>query len=213
MAEVECVSDNMESGLVDDPRTWEVLSRRSVYESWWVELHIASVRLNDGRVIDHEIVVAPEGAAGMVAINEHDEILMIYRHRFISDTWGWELPAGRIEPGEAPRDGAIRECLEETGYAVADVTPLTSWHPSSGFSDQRFHAFLARSVESMTEPTEVNEAMEIAWRPADDVAADLLDGRIPDGFTQMAMMWAFSEMGWPLDRDRQTGIRREKSGT
>ena len=105
----------------DAASEWEVLGRRTVYASWWVELHVDSVRLNDGRVIEHEVVVSPQDAAGMVVINDQRDILMIYRHRFIPDTWAWELPAGRVDPGEAPIDGAVRECLEETGYRVADV--------------------------------------------------------------------------------------------
>ncbi len=182
----------------DAAAKWQVLDRRTVYSSWWVELHIDSVRLNDGRVIEHEVVVSPQDAAGMVVVNDQHELLMIYRHRFIPDTWAWELPAGLVDPGESPEEGAVRECLEETGHHVADVEPLTAWFPSSGFSNQRFHAFLARSVVDVNEPTELNEAISIEWRPAEVVAEELLAGNIPDGFAQVALMRAFAQLGWVL---------------
>ncbi len=176
-----------------------MLDRRTVYASWWVELHVDSVRLNDGSIIEHEVVVSPQDATGMVAINDEREVLMIYRHRFITDVWAWELPAGRVDPGETPIVGAVRECLEESGHLVGDVEPLTSWFPSSGFSNQRFHAFLARTVLEVHDPTEENEAIKIEWRPAELVAKELLAGEIPDGFAQVALMRAFAQMGWVLN--------------
>ena len=148
----------------------------------------------------------------MVVVNEHLEVLMIFRHRFIPDTWGWELPAGLVEPGESPIDAATRECLEESGHLVSQIQPLTSWYPSSGFTNQRFHAFLARSVVRVEEPTEQNEAIRVEWRSIDVVARDLANGSIPDGFAQLALLRAFAqlEIALPVGAVAQDG---EHGGT
>ncbi len=161
----------------DAASEWQVLDRRTVYASWWVELHVDTVRLNDGRVIEHEVVVSPQDAAGMVVVNDQRELLMIYRHRFIPDTWAWELPAGRVDPGrDADRGRGPGMSRGDRTFKSADVEPLTSWFPSSGFSNQRFHAFLARTVLGVQEPTELNEAISIEWRPAEVVAKELIAG-------------------------------------
>lgn len=160
-----------------------------------MELHLDRMRLNDGSVIEHEVVVSPRGASGVVVAHPDRGILLIYRHRFIPDTWGWELPAGVIDPGETAEEAARRECEEEAGYRPGPLRHLTSWHPSSGFSNQTFHVFLSESAEGDGRPTDLNEASFVAWRQFDDVAADLISGRIPDGFTQVGLLWAFSVTG------------------
>ena len=174
---------------------WQRLDRRTVYSSWWVELHVDRMRLNDGKIIDHEVVVSPREATGVVAIDPECGVLMIYRHRFIPDTWGWELPAGVIDPGESAEAAAARECEEETGHRPGPLTHLTSWCPTSGFSDQRFHVYLATSAEEIGPPEEANEAVAVEWRPIEQVADDLRCTRIPDGFTQMGLLWAFAHTG------------------
>ena len=105
MNEGRMVGDNTEA---DGHRIWQRLSRRTVYSSWWVELHLDQMRLNDGRVIEHEVIHSPREASGVAVINSERGVLMIYRHRFIPDTWGWELPAGVIDPGEDATQAASR---------------------------------------------------------------------------------------------------------
>lgn len=180
---------------MDNAQTWERLGRRTVYSSWWVELHIDKMRLNDGRIIDHEVVSSPRDAAGVVVVDDDRGVLMIYRHRFIPDTWGWELPAGVVDPGETPIEAAARECVEEAGFEPGDLEHLSSWRPSSGFTDQQFHVFLARDGTDIGGPVEVNETLAVEWRSFEQIATDLSSGAIPDGFSQMGLIWAFSRLG------------------
>jgi 8-oxo-dGTP pyrophosphatase MutT (NUDIX family) len=173
---------------------WTVGDRREVYRSHWLELHLVDVRLPDGRRLDHEVVVSPRDGAATVVVDD-DRVLMLFRHRFISDRWGWELPGGMVEAGEEPAVGAAREVEEETGWRPGPLSHLTTFHPSSGWSDQRFHLFLARGAERIGEPTEENESDRIEWRSVDQVRRDLATGAIPDGLAQFGLALALAQLG------------------
>ena len=90
-------------------------------------------------------------------------VLLLWRHRFITDTWGWEIPAGRIEPGETPEAAAARETLEETGWEPSALRPLFRYHPTNGVSDQTFHIFVADGATHVGEPTDAGEAERVEW--------------------------------------------------
>lgn len=168
---------------------------REVYSSWWMSLRIDDVEKPDGSHTDHEVVRGPD-AAGVVVLDEERGILMIWRHRFLPDTWGWEIPGGRIDPGETQEQAAVREVYEETGWrVVGDVCHLSTHHPSVGLVNQTFTIFLADAAESVGPPTDVNEAVRVAWRPLEAVASDVRDGNISDGFSLLAVTLALASTG------------------
>lgn len=165
---------------------WKVGASRTVHASHWLRMDMVEVTLPDGRRIDHEVPRMPrDGAATAVVVDER--VLMIFRHRFIADRWGWELPGGAVEPDEEPHVGAAREVLEETGWEPGPLRHLTTFRPSSGWSDQRFHLFCADAAVRRGEPVEENEASRVEWRTLGDVRADLASGAIVDGLTQMGL--------------------------
>jgi len=79
----------------------------------------------------------PAATAGLLVhdVNK-DEVLLIWRHRFIAGHWGWEIPAGLADEAESPRDAAIRECAEEAGYRAKDPQVIVSMDTSRGISDE-----------------------------------------------------------------------------
>ena len=116
---------------------------REVYSSWWMTLRIDDVERPDGSHTEHEVVRGPD-AAGLVVLSPDRGILMIWRHRFMPDTWGWEIPGGAIDGSEEPSEAARRECLEETGWQVdGPLEHLSTHHPSVGLVNQTFHVYLA----------------------------------------------------------------------
>ena len=83
---------------------WKVHGRRTMYESDWVNVYLDDVELPDGTHIDHHVLTMPKASQTAVVLNRtEDQILLIWRHRFITDTWGWEVPAGWVEPDERSR--------------------------------------------------------------------------------------------------------------
>jgi hypothetical protein len=72
---------------------WETHGRRPVYRSEWVEVWLDDVETDPGRRFDHHVLRFPRESVSAVAL-QGDNVLMIWRHRFITDSWGWEVPAG-----------------------------------------------------------------------------------------------------------------------
>src|SRR3954468_23951777 len=131
-------------GTVRSPAMrWTVHGERFVYESPWVSVALVDVEIPGERRFEHHALRMRFGASGTVVHDPERGVLLLWRHRFITDTWGWEIPAGGMDEGESPADAAAREVLEETGWRAGALRFLTTFHPSNGLSDQRFHAFLA----------------------------------------------------------------------
>ena len=165
---------------------WRVGERRTIHQSHWATVELADVELPDGTVLTHEILTMPRDGA-MTAVVRDGCVLMIFRHRFLNDAWGWELPGGMVEAGEQPIVAAAREVEEETGWRPVGIRPLTSFRPSSGWSVQRFHLFAADEALYVGPPAEQNEASLIRWRPLEEVRAALAAGESPDGLTQFGL--------------------------
>jgi 8-oxo-dGTP pyrophosphatase MutT (NUDIX family) len=171
---------------------WTIHGERSVYDSPWIRLSLVDVELPSGHRIDHHVVRSTAGAAGTVVHVAGSGVLLLWRHRFITDTWGWEIPAGRIDSGETAEEAAGRECLEESGWEPGPLRRLTSYFPTNGQSDQVFHLFAAHSAEYRGEPTDTDEAERVEWLPVEHLRSEMVAGRINDGLSLTALTWCLA---------------------
>jgi 8-oxo-dGTP pyrophosphatase MutT (NUDIX family) len=146
-------------------------------------------RWSTSKRFEHHVLRMPCAAAGVVVDDSDRGVLLLWRHRFISNTWGWEVPAGRVDPGETPVEAAARETLEETGWRAGPLTELTSYRPHNGSSDARFHLFRTTSAELAGDPTDTDEAERIDWLSWSDVRDQIRAGRIGDGLSLTALLW------------------------
>lgn len=168
---------------------------REVYSSWWMSLRIDDVEKPDGTHTEHEVVRGPD-AAGCVVMHPERGILMIWRHRFLPNSWGWEIPGGAIDEGETPEQAALREAHEETGWKVTgSIRHLSTHHPSVGLVNQTFHLYLADDAVHDGDPSDANEAAEIEWRTLRQVAADMKSGAISDAFSQLGVALTLATTG------------------
>ena len=97
-----------------------------------MNLALTDVEIPGGERFEHHVVRAGADASGTVVADPDRGVLLLWRHRFITDTWGWEVPAGRVDAGETPADAAARETLEETGWRAGPLTFLCTYHPNNG---------------------------------------------------------------------------------
>jgi 8-oxo-dGDP phosphatase len=167
---------------------WKVHGQQELYASDWVNLELADVELPDGRRLVHHVLRMPRQSA-VTAVVDRGRVLLLWRHRFITDRWGWELPAGWVDPGEVPAAAARREVLEETGWRPGPVSLLCSYSSDHGISDARFHLFRADGATDEGPPTDPTEAARIEWIPLSDVRTLAAQGAIDDGATLTALLF------------------------
>jgi 8-oxo-dGTP pyrophosphatase MutT (NUDIX family) len=178
--------------MSDSPAgSWINRGDTEIYHCPWLQLVTSDVLLPDGTEIDHHVVRMPRPAAGTIIVAE-DHVLLLYRHRFITDTWGWEIPAGAVDVGETIEQAAIRESLEETGWKPRHVASVCTFYPANGVLDQSFHIFISHDAEHHGEPTDTNEAAEVAWHPIAEVRSMLAAGQISDGLSFGGIAFAFA---------------------
>ncbi|MFI1397543.1 NUDIX hydrolase [Streptomyces sp. NPDC020681] len=151
---------------------WTVHGERQIYSNPWVNLWLTDVQQPDGHRFEHHVVrmrhLAVAAVVDTPAESRGDRgkrVLMMWRHRFITDTWGWELPMGLIEAGESPEQTAVREVEEETGWRVEGMKALVYAQPANGITDSEHHVFRADGATYTGPPTEVNESDRIEWIP------------------------------------------------
>lgn len=143
---------------------WKIHGERPIYENPWVNVWLVDVEQPDGHRWEHHVLKLRHLAVAAV-VNEEKQVLMMWRHRFITDSWAWELPMGLIEPGETPAEAAAREVLEETGWRAGEVKPLVYAQPANGITDSEHFVFRVNAVEYVGPPTELNESDRVEWIP------------------------------------------------
>ena len=171
---------------------WTVHGERRIYDSEWVALSLVDVELPDGQRFEHQVVRMPAPAAGTVVADPDRGVLLLWRHRFTTDTWGWEIPAGRVDQGETPEQAARRETLEETGWEPGALHHLTTYFPHNGTSDVAFHLYRADAAVHRGEPSDINEAERIEWVGWDQVRAEISAGGVRDGLSLTALLWVLN---------------------
>jgi 8-oxo-dGTP pyrophosphatase MutT (NUDIX family) len=171
---------------------WTVHGERSIYDSEWVDLRLVDVEIPGGERFEHHVVRMPLKAAGAIVHDPERGVLLLWRHRFITDTWGWEIPAGRRDPGETAEQAAARETLEETGWRPGPLRPLVGYHPMNGITDQRFDVFLAEGAAQVGPPTDVGESERVEWVPVDELRAHLAGGLVLDGMAVAGLSYALA---------------------
>lgn len=177
---------------------WKVLSERPLYQDEWLDIRIADIELPDGRHLEHRSIHTSPGA-GVVAMDDQRRTLLMWRHRHITGTWGWEIPIGKIEDGESPPEAAAREFEEETGWRAGPLRHLISVRPTPGLSNAEHHIYLADSATRVGSPSDGFESERLAWVPLADVRMLIAKGEITSGTTLAALLYALA--GEPASAD------------
>ncbi len=168
---------------------WTVHGHRDVYASEWVRVSLDDVEIQDGRRFEHHVLHFPRASVTAVVADEAGRVLLLWRHRFIPNSWGWEVPAGWAEPGEEPAAAIAREIEEETGYRPALVRPMIRYNALSGISDMQFTAFVANGAEHVGPPADQSESSRVEWIRAAEIPKLAAAGEIKDGPSLAALMY------------------------
>jgi 8-oxo-dGTP pyrophosphatase MutT (NUDIX family) len=171
------------SNLRDAPGGAAVSARRTVFSGRVWSVDTDTVTLTDGQIVDRDVLRHP-GAVAVLALDDHERLVLVQQYRHPLGALLWEAPAGlRDAPGEPLQQTAERELAEETGLAAARWEPLLDLALSPGGSDERIGVFLARGLRTVERETSFvatgEEATMVVGRFAlDDVVDAVLDGRV-----------------------------------
>jgi ADP-ribose pyrophosphatase len=170
-----------------------LISTERLYTGRIVNLELDTVRFPDGSTGRLEMLRHP-GAAAVVPFLDGPEdadprVLLIRQFRHAADGFIWEVPAGRLDAGEAPEACARRELEEETGMRAATLEPLTTIYTTPGFTDERIHLFLAHGLEAGAQHREADEFMELHTLRWSAVMEMVRRGEIQDGKTLASLLF------------------------
>jgi 8-oxo-dGTP pyrophosphatase MutT (NUDIX family) len=169
--------DDMADDSNGAPRT-RVLDERTIYDNEWVRVVQMKIEPPDGRQFWHHVVRLQTVALALV-VDEQDRVLMVWRHRFVPDAFGWELPGGIVGKDEDPETTAAREMEEETGWRPkVPMRRIQGFQPMPGMVDTPHVIFLADGAEHVSEPIDLEEAGVVEWIPLRDVQGLIRDGKV-----------------------------------
>jgi ADP-ribose pyrophosphatase len=166
----------------------------TVFRGQVITVNVEQVQLPNGDTGRYEIVHHPGGAA-IVALDEDDRVCLLRQFRPAAAGWVWELPAGRLEPGEPPASTAQRELREEAGREAASWTSLGSILSSPGVFAETIHLFLARGLSVVPQHLERHEVIEVHWLPLEEAVRQALSGELSDAKSVIGLVRAAAHRG------------------
>lgn len=165
---------------------------RTVFAGRIVTLNVESVTLPNGARVELEIIHHP-GAAAVVPLHEDGSVLLVRQYRHAAGGYLLEIPAGKLEPGEDPRDCARRELEEETGYRAGRLDFLVSLLTTPGFTDEVIHLYRATGLTPGTQALGHDEVLEVVSMDLGEAVREIRRGGIRDAKTIAGLQAAFLE--------------------
>lgn len=169
---------------------------------------LKSTRLYSGRIFDVDLdtVEFPDGSTGKLEMIRHPgasailpfldspesadpRVVLVYQFRHAANGYVWEIPAGRLDPGEAPEDCARREMLEETGYSAGRIDHIASVYTTPGFTDEIIHLFAGAVTGAGAHDRELDEFLEVHTLRWSEVGRMVARGEIVDGKTLCCLFY------------------------
>jgi ADP-ribose pyrophosphatase len=169
------------------------ISSKRPFQGKLISVRVDTVSLPSGRTATREIVEHP-GAVGILPW-DGERLALVRQWRHATGAIMLEIPAGTLEPGEAPRATAERELGEECGLAADRWEDGPSFFTAPGFCTERLTLFLATGLrDARVDPPE-DEELELSWLPLADAVGAVEDGRIVDAKSVAGVLWLAHRLG------------------
>jgi ADP-ribose pyrophosphatase len=170
------------------------LSSRRIYSGRIINLEIDRVRFPNSSTGELEIIRHP-GASAVVPFlgdpaGDDPQILLLKQYRYATEEFLYEIPAGRLDPGEEPIDCAHRELMEETGCKAERMEHLYTFYTTPGFTDERIHAFMAVGLTRGDTRHETDEFITVETMTLSHALGLIERGEIKDAKTALSILYA-----------------------
>ena len=165
----------------------EKIASREVFRGRIFSVTEDRVRLEDGEESRREIV-HHHGGAAVLALDEERKVLLVRQFRYAFGQELLELPAGKVEPGEAPEVCGRRELEEECGYKAGSFELLSVLYPTVGYCSEVIHIYLARDLVPCGQRLDEGEFLSLERLPLEEALQMVLAGEVPDAKTQIGLL-------------------------
>jgi 8-oxo-dGTP pyrophosphatase MutT (NUDIX family) len=162
------------------------IASQHIHSGRIIEVSTERLRYANGREYDLDFVRHP-GAAAVVAVDGLMRVCLVRQYRHGIMDFMWEIPAGKLDAGEAPQLCAVRELAEETGVSATRWTSLGQFLPAPGLFNEVIHLYLARDLAVGPPAPDADEELELQWLPLADAVAMVLRGEWNDGKTALGL--------------------------
>jgi ADP-ribose pyrophosphatase len=170
------------------------LSTRRVYSGRIINLDVDTVRFPNGATGELEMIRHPGAAAVVPFLSDPDgddpQILLLKQYRYAAEEFLYEVPAGRLDSGEDPRECARRELMEETGCEAQQIEHLYTFYTTPGFTDERIHAFMAVGLTHGQSRHETDEFISVETMTLSNALGLIEKGEIKDAKTALTILYA-----------------------
>ena len=163
---------------------------KPIYKGRIVNLNLETVTLPNGVTVELEVIHHP-GAAAVVPMKDHGTVVLIRQYRHAVGGSIYEIPGGKLHPGEDPRDCAARELEEEIGYRATTLELLTSVFTTPGFTDEVIHIFRGTGLTPCAQSLDHDEVIEVIEIPLEKALAQIREGTIRDAKTIIGLQTAY----------------------
>jgi ADP-ribose pyrophosphatase len=164
-----------------------ILATRRVYEGKVLSLDVDEVE-EPGGVRAVREVVRHRGSVAALPVHDDGRVVLVRQYRYPVDASVWELPAGRLDPGESVEEAARRELEEEVGLRPRELTALAVFYTTPGFCDEAMHLFRATGLTSVAARPEPDERIESRAFTLEEARAMIRRGEIREGKTLVALL-------------------------
>jgi ADP-ribose pyrophosphatase len=175
--------------LEDKPKSMADHTRR-IFQGRVVTLDVDTVTLPNGATVELEMIHHP-GASAVVPMKDNGTVILIRQFRYAAGGYIYEIPAGKLQPGEDPKLCAARELQEEIGYRAASLELLASVLTTPGFTDEVIHIYKGTGLTKGKQDLDHDEVIEIVELPLEKALAQIIDGTIRDAKTIVGLQTAY----------------------
>jgi ADP-ribose pyrophosphatase len=170
------------------------MQSKNIYKGKIITLNIDTVTLPNGVTVDLEMVRHP-GAAAVVPLKDDGTLVLIRQFRHAAGGFIYEIPAGKLHPGEDPKACAARELEEEIGYRAETLELLSSIFTAPGFTDEVIHIYKATGMTAGQQQLDRDEVLEVIEMPLQEAIDMIRAGLIRDAKTMVGLLSVVIRMG------------------
>ncbi len=163
------------------------IATETVYNGRILELTNDTVKLENGQTAQREVIHHPGGAC-IVPLTDAMEVLMVRQFRYPHNEITLEVPAGKLEYGEDPKACAVRELQEEVGATAKQIFYLGCLYPTPAYDKEVIHMYLATGLTFAERNPDADEFLDVVKMPLTQVVSMVMDNRVPDAKTQLALL-------------------------